>query len=315
MEYIRLGQTDLVVSRLAFGSLTMGSLQANLSPEAGSLLMERAWSLGINFLDTADLYQNYDLIREGIKRTSKDWIVASKSYDYTWDGMKASVEKARVGLDRDVIDLWMLHETESIHTIRGHWEALEYLMEAKTKGIIKAIGVSTHHIAGVVGATQTSELDVIHPIYNAKGLGILDGDRPDMEVALIQAHERGKGIFAMKPLGGGHLIDDRKAALRHVLKQPFIHAVAIGMQTPEEVEYNVALACGDLIEDALETKTLQRNRHLHIDPWCDGCGRCVAVCPQQALQVIQERSNVDKNRCILCGYCAAVCPQFCIKVV
>ncbi|QSX08664.1 aldo/keto reductase [Alkalibacter rhizosphaerae] len=315
MHYIQLGQTDLTVSKLAFGTLTMGPLQANLSREEGALLLERAWDLGINFLDTADLYQNYDHIKEGLKRTSRDWILASKSYDYTWKAMKDSLEKARKGLDRDMIDIWMLHETESVHTIRGHWEAVECLMEAKQKGLIRHIGISTHHVAGVYGAMEYPEIGVIHPIFNKKGLGIADGSFLQMEEALRKAHDRGKGIFAMKPLGGGHLIKDRREAFRFVLEKEYIHSMAVGMQTVEEVEYNAALVAGRPVSHELSEKTEKQNRHLHIDSWCEGCGNCVAVCPQKALRFEDGQARVDRDACILCGYCAAVCPQFCIKVV
>lgn len=315
MNYVQLGNTNLHVSKLAFGTLTMGPLQANLSVDQGALLLERAWDLGVNFLDTADLYDNYPQIREGLRRTKGDWIIASKSYDYTREGMKASIEKARKGLDRDMIDLWMLHETESIHTIRGHWKAVEYLLEAKEQGRIRHIGASTHHIAGVFGVMEQETLEVVHPIYNMRGLGILDGTAFEMEEALKKAHEAGKGIFVMKPLGGGHLIGERIPSMDFLRHKEWIHSIAMGMQTLEEVEYNVALVNGDPISKELEEQTFKRQRFLHIDEWCDGCGCCVAVCPQGALILKEEKSTVNRDLCILCGYCAPRCPQFCIKVV
>lgn len=315
MEYTRLGQTDLLVSRLSFGTLTMGPLQADLSVEEGGALLEYARELGVNFLDTADLYDNYPHIREGLKRSSKDWIVASKSYDYSWEGMKNAVEKARKNLDRDVIDLWMLHETESIHTIRGHWDAVEYLLEEKQKGRIGHVGVSTHHVAGVLGAMELDEIQVVHPIFNKNGLGIADGSLHEMESALEQLHQKGKGVFAMKPLGGGNLIGDRKEAFRFVLEKEFIHSIAVGMQTMEEIEYNVAVVEGRIIGQELEDRTKSRSRHLHIDSWCEGCAKCVETCAQKALGIKNGQAVVKEEKCVLCGYCAAVCPQFCIKVV
>ena len=47
-----------------------------------------------------------------------------------------------------MIDLFLLHEQEVING-KGHWEALEYLLEAKAKEMIRAVGLSTHHIKGL----------------------------------------------------------------------------------------------------------------------------------------------------------------------
>nr|WP_207740721.1 aldo/keto reductase [Alkalibacter mobilis] len=310
-----MGQTDLSVSKLCYGSLTLGPLQADLDTDLAAELIAHASDKGINFIDTAALYGNYEHIKKGIKKSRKDWIVSSKSYDYDAKGMKASLEKARVGMDRDVIDLFMLHETESEHTIRGHWEAFEYLLNAKSKGMVRAVGVSTHRIEGVRGANKFNEIDVIHPIFNFTGLGIEDGSVEEMESAIIEAHLKGKGIFAMKPLGGGNLISQREIAFDFLKSKNFIHSIAIGMQSFEEIDYNVLMIKNQKIpEDVIEI-TGNRVRTLHIDEWCNGCAECIKVCGQKALKIKDGRSTVDVNKCVLCSYCSSVCPLFCIKVV
>jgi len=83
MEYRKLGKTELNVSRLCFGSLTMSPLQRNLTAKEGGLLLERAYEKGINFVDTADLYDNYEHIKYGLKNIGKNnLIISSKSYAY-----------------------------------------------------------------------------------------------------------------------------------------------------------------------------------------------------------------------------------------
>lgn len=66
------------------------------------------------------------------------------------------------------------------------------------------------------------EIDVIHPILNYKGLGIVDGSRQEMEQAIKLAYECGKGIYIMKALGGGHLITDIQQAFRYILDFPML---------------------------------------------------------------------------------------------
>ncbi|HRU42362.1 MAG TPA: aldo/keto reductase, partial [Candidatus Diapherotrites archaeon] len=57
MDYRILGSTGLRVSRLCFGSLTIGPLQAGLDIEEGASVIRAAFDMGVNFIDTAELYR------------------------------------------------------------------------------------------------------------------------------------------------------------------------------------------------------------------------------------------------------------------
>ena len=72
------------VSRLAFGSLTVGPLQANLPEERAGEVLSYAFDRGINFVDTAQYYRNSGHIRAGLQkcRRPEDVIVSSKTYAY-----------------------------------------------------------------------------------------------------------------------------------------------------------------------------------------------------------------------------------------
>lgn len=315
MFYTQLGNTEIIVSKLCFGSLTISPLQANLPVEEGASLIKYAFDLGVNFIDTAELYNNYAYIRRAQKMINKDLIVATKSYGYTREMMKKSLEKARRELDRDMIDLFLLHEQESNLTVKGHWEALEYLLEAKAKGMVRAVGLSTHHIKGVEAAIEFPELEIIHPIVNQRGLGILDGNIDAMLERLTQAKLMGKGIYGMKPIGGGNLMAEAIDSLNWAFERSQLHSVAVGMQSIAEIETNVAIARGKNppIEYLNQLKTKQRR--LHLEEYCEGCGRCVDKCSHHALQLLNNRAVVNQAKCVLCGYCGAVCPNFSIKIV
>lgn len=315
MNQVQLGRTGLSVSKICFGALTIGPLQANLPVRAGAAVIRCGLEYGINFIDTAELYGTYAYIKEALRGWSSPVVIASKSYAYTRKDMAASLEKARRGMNRDVIEIFLLHEQESALTLRGHRPALDFLLEAKTRGLVRAVGISTHTVAGVEAAAAMPEIDVIHPIFNQAGLGILDGTREDMYAAIIQAWRAGKGIYAMKPIGGGNLIADAENALRYVLNQPAIHAVAVGMKTVAEVEMNVAIAEGRPVPAAVRQRVNQERRCLHIEDWCAGCGTCVDTCRYAALAVVNGKLQVDPTKCLLCGYCGAACPQFCIKII
>lgn len=315
MKYNKLGNNDIYVSQLCFGSLTISPLQANLSLEKGADLIVLAMEMGINFLDTAEFYENYSYIREAIKKSQKELIVSTKSYAYTYDGMKRSVEKARKEMNRDVVDIFMMHEQETILTLKGHREALEYLLEAKAKGIIKAVGVSTHTVEVVNAAANMKEIDVIHPLINYKGIGIKDGNRQDMEKAIEKAFKNGKGIYAMKSLGGGNLIGDKQKAFEYILSIPYIHSVAVGMKSEDEVLANTLLFDGKKIPKDITDRLDNQKRKLLIEDWCIGCGQCAKNCRYGALSIVNQKAEVDPHNCVLCGYCSGYCPEFCIKIV
>ena len=314
MQMNTLGRSGLTVSRLCFGTLTMSPLQRNLSPEDGARLLVHAYERGVRFLDTADLYGTYPHIRLAL-REAPDYIVSTKAYCYDEKTAREALERAWTGLGRDYVDLFMLHEQESLYTLRGHEEALLYLDKQRERGHIGAVGVSTHYCACVAAAPRFPMIDVIHPLINAGGIGIQDGTREDMENAIASARRQGIGIFAMKPLGGGHLIRSSRAALAYALQNPLLDSIAIGMQSIEEIDANVA--CFDAAPDAderLEALT-GRKRHIMVHDWCEGCGRCRERCRQGAISIVDGRACIDQEKCVFCGYCARACPQFCIKVV
>lgn len=315
MDKIVLGSTGIEVSRLCFGSLTMTPFQANLSVEEGAELIRYAYSKGINFLDTAEIYDNYRYIREALKTIDrKEYVIASKCYAYTYDMAKKSLDMALAELDTDYIDIFMLHEQESIHTIRGHWDAIEYFIEAKKEGKIRAIGISTHRIEGVLGAMEVEDIEVIHPIVNMQGIGIQDGSIDDMLRTIERAYEMGKGIYAMKPLGGGHLINRAEEAFNFVRNIPFIHSIAIGMQSKDEIDCNISLIESGLAPESLKNNIEKKNRKLIIADYCIGCGNCISTCKHNGIKLVDGKAVPNEN-CILCSYCARNCPEFCIKVI
>lgn len=315
MQYVNLGNTGVMVSRLCFGSLTIGPLQKNLPLAEGVKVMEKAAEQGVNFVDTADLYGTYPYIKEIIK-SYPDLVISSKSYAYDAKTAEETLKRCLKGIGRDYVDFFLLHEQEGPLTIKGHWEALEFFIKCKEKGIIRGVGLSTHYVAAVEAASKIKEIDVIHPIINYRGFGIVDGTLIDMERAVKKAYEAGKGIYAMKPLGGGHLIAQYEQAFDYILNFPYVHSIAVGMQRIEEVEANIKMFQKEPLSEELVKALKSYKRQLFIQDWCQGCGECVKRCGQKALRINERgKAEVDAKKCILCGYCGSACKELAIKIL
>lgn len=311
MQTVRLGASGITASRLCFGTLTMSPLQKHMSIDDGVRLLIYAYERGVRFLDTADLYGTYPHIRSALKH-APDYVISTKAYCYDEKTAREALTRAYRGIDRDYIDIFMLHEQESLYTLRGHEEALNYLSEQKRLGHIGAVGVSTHYVGCARAVTKFPAIDILHPLINMGGVGIQGGERADMESAISDAHSRGLGVFAMKPLGGGHLISRSSEALRYILGLSYVDAIAVGMQSCAEIDANIAAFEGDFSK--LEALS-DRERRIMVHDWCEGCGKCAERCKQRAITVANGRAEIDQAKCVFCGYCAGVCPQFCIKVV
>lgn len=315
MEYRKLGNTNIEVSRLCLGSLTMTKSQGNLSKDKAGRLISFAYNQGVNFIDTAELYDNYDLIKEAFNYVKReDLIITSKTYAYSKEGARESLNKYLKELKTDYADIFLLHEQESEHTLRGHYEALEELWKLKEKGYIKAIGISTHKIRAVKAARDFKEIDVIHPMTNIEGLGILDGSIEEMLREIHLAKEAGIGIYAMKVLGGGHLRSKSEQAIRWAVDQEDFDSIALGMQSEDEVLANAKLINRQEIPKDLTDRLSKRNRTIDVEEYCVGCGRCAAKCKARAIEIINGQAVINRDKCILCSYCASVCPDFYIKV-
>ncbi len=311
---VKLGLYGPEVSEVCFGSLAISPLQGRVTLEEGRDVFCYACSQGIDWVDTAEIYDNYQQLKPILSQHTHVKVV-TKSYAVTAEELNYSLDMARKGLGRDYIDIFLLHEQESHYTLKGHAEAWEALCQAKAKGQVGYIGISTHAVQGVRAGALQPGLDVIHPIINHQGLGIIDGSLEEMLQAICFASELGIGIYAMKVFGGGHLAKEPEKALQFIRKIKGVQAIALGMSSRQEVDFNLRLLAGEEIPDDLKKAVIHRERKLYIADWCQGCGSCIEACPQEALYINEGQVSLWADKCVLCGYCGRKCPHFCLKIV
>lgn len=310
-----LGRTGLAVTELCFGALPMGPLQANLPAEEGAAVIRKALEEGINFIDTAELYQTNQHIAQAIRGFDGEVIIATKSTASSYEAMEKSIHKALKELERSYIDIFLIHASRAGAGIfQERAGALKCLKDYKAKGLIRHIGISTHSVEAVHAAIGQEEIEIIFPIINMTGFGITKGSLQDMLAAIEKAHQAGKGLYAMKVLAGGNLLDKLKEAIAYVRAIEGISSLAIGMISAKELDVNLRVFRNETVPEEL-IKLSKSSKKLFVTRFCIGCGTCVKTCPNYALSLQDNKVVVDHAKCLLCGYCNPVCPEYALRLL
>ena len=203
-----------------------------------------------------------------------------------------------------------MHEVRSgqLAERAGAWEALK---DAKEQGLVRAIGLSTHHVDITQAAAEMEALDVVFPLINYAGLGIRSGNRfataEEMMEAICACHKAGKGVFSMKAFGGGSLTANYQEALDYVFSREEIDSVMIGFGKTKEVDDLLAYLDGSM--DAAYNPDVSEKKVYINQEDCEGCGSCKNACPAGAIFWNENGlAEVDHDKCLTCGYCSPVCP-------
>jgi aryl-alcohol dehydrogenase-like predicted oxidoreductase len=209
LEYRDLGATGMRVSEISLGTWAFGDGWGTVSEDDAYAALNRAIDLGVNFLDTADVYgdgRSEKLIGRLLKdRPNDEILVATKAgrrldphtaegYDY--ENLSAFVERSLRNLGVEALDLLQLHcpPTEAYRQ-DSTFEALERLQEA---GKIRNYGVSVEKVEEARMALNYPGMATVQIIFN------IFRQKP-AEKFFPLAEERNVGILARVPLASGLL--------------------------------------------------------------------------------------------------------------
>lgn len=309
MDKVFLGKTGIKVSKIGFGVLPMGASQMDLPLKEGSELIEYAVSKGVTFFDTAQYYDTYKYMAPALAGHSP--VISSKCLESGYEDMKDAVNEALSALGRSYIDIFLLHEVTSTEDFGGRSGAWQYLKEAKSAGLITAMGISTHHEDVCRIMADIPECDVVFPLINKNGLGIRkgmgQGTAEGMAASIKKCHDAGKGVYAMKVFGGGNLTCDYLECMDYVSSLPGVDAMVIGFTKREEIDAAVEYAEGTISRD-YRPDTSKKRMFISQDD-CIGCLSCKNRCPNKAVKINKNGlCEIDRSLCLTCGYCAPVCP-------
>jgi aryl-alcohol dehydrogenase-like predicted oxidoreductase len=178
MEYKKLGETDLEVSRIGFGCWAIGGHGYGKVDDIESIkAIHKALSLGINFFDTADVYgfgHSEEILSKALGSKRNKVIIATK-FGVNWDehgetyrdcSPKRIVEALEGSLSRlqiDCIPLYQIHWYDGITPI---YEIMETLKKCQKEGKIRYIGCSNFSVELISEAFKVHRLESNQLLYN-----------------------------------------------------------------------------------------------------------------------------------------------------
>jgi len=256
MQYHELGRTGYNVSEVSFGAWAIGGSWGSVSEEDAIAALHKAIDLGVNFIDTADVYgdgRSERLIAQALKNRSEKVIVATKAgrrlSPHVADGYNKAnltqfVERSLKNLDTDCLDLLQLHTPPTPTFYRPDvFGALDDLVQA---GKIRYYGVSVEKVEEAIAAMNYEGVQTVQIIFN------MFRHRPS-ELFFELAKKNKVGILARVPLASGLLTgkmkpnsqfadDDHRKFNRHG------EAFDMG-ETFSGVDYDTALKAVDKLRD------------------------------------------------------------------
>lgn len=218
MNYRTLGRTGWQVSEISFGAWAIGGSWGAVNDAESLDALRRALDLGVNFIDTADVYgdgRSEQLISRVLKERSGQRIyVASKAgrrlpqqvpEGYSRVNLTAWVERSLRNLEVEAVDLLQLHcPPTSVYYMPEVFGVLDDLV---TAGKLRHYGVSVEKVEEALKAVEFPAVQTVQIIFNMLRL------RP-AELFFPQAQARQVGILARVPLASGLLTGKLSAASR-----------------------------------------------------------------------------------------------------
>lgn len=208
MNYRELGRTGWKISEVSFGAWAIGSAWGEVDDRESLAALHRAIDLGVNLIDTADVYgdgHSERLITQVLKERKEDIFVITKAGrrldPHTADGYTSAnltrfVERSLTNLDTDCLDLVQLHcPPTEVYYRPEVFAALDDLVKA---GKIRYYGVSVEKVEEALKAIEYPGVQSVQIIFNMFRL------RP-AELFFEQAKKRRVGILARVPLASGML--------------------------------------------------------------------------------------------------------------
>ena len=264
MEYIKLGKTNLTVSRLGFGGIPI----QRVDREKTRLLMEKLAEKGVNYIDTARGYTvSEEYLGYALQGIRDKFVIATKSMARTKEAMEKEIDLSLKNLMTHYIDLYQMHNTSvnDLDAVCQPGGALEALYEARKAGKIGHIDITAHSKEAFEKALSLDWVETIMFPYN-----IVENQGEEL---IEKCREKNIGFIAMKPMAGG-AIEDGNLAVRYIAQNKNVSVIIPGMYDEREIEINAGALENASPLTADETAAIESVRSSLGTEFCRRCNYC-----------------------------------------
>ncbi len=318
MEKIRLGKTNLMVSKLGFGGIPI----QRLSEDDAVAVVRRCLDLGITFIDTANGYTtSEERIGKAIAGRQEKPILATKSGARTREGVESHLKLSLERLGVETIDLYQFHginDSRSLEMVLDPKGPMGVVEEAKKAGRVKHIGITSHSMDVAKEAVRTDQFESLMFPFN-----FITCEPADELLPLCRKHD--VGFIAMKPLAGG-MLNNITISFKYLFQFPDIVSIP-GIEKTHEIEEIVQVLEGPWEMTVAEQREMQRLRDELGTRFCRRCDYCQPCSEEIPISMVMVGGSFAKRmpperifaggiddamekaaNCTECGDCEPRCP-------
>ena len=314
MQTVRLGKTNLTVSKNGFGALPV----QRVSKDEAVHLLRKAYEGGINYFDTARFYtDSEEKIGLALSDVREHIVISTKTMQTNVEGFWRELDESLSLLKTDYIDIYQFHNPPFCPKPDDGTGLYEAMLEAKRLGKIRHIGITSHKLTIAEEAVRSGLYETLQFPFS-----YLASEKEEALVRLCEQMD--VGFICMKALAGG-LINRSDVAYAFLSDYPV--APIWGIQ--RECELDEFLSYNDdppSMNDEIAAYIEKERCELKGD-FCRGCGYCMP-CPvgiqinnAARMSLMIRRAPVDAQLsvasqammkkvedCINCGKCKSKCP-------
>ena len=314
METVRLGKTDLIVSKNSFGALPI----QRVGIEEAVHILRKAYENGINYFDTAHVYSDSEeKLGAALHDVRENIILSTKAQTVTVEGFWNQLKESLRRLQTDYIDIYQFHNPAFCPKPGDGSGLYEAMLEAREKGMIRHIGITNHRLAVAEEAIESGLYETLQFPFS-----YLASEKDEALVHKCAEHDM--GFICMKALAGG-LITRSDVAYAYLAQFPV--APIWGIQRESELDEFLSYTDNPPALNEERLAYIQKERQELRGDFCRGCGYCMP-CPAgieintcARMSLLLRRSPTAKlltpeaqekmkkiEGCLNCGHCKSKCP-------
>ena len=314
MQTVRLGKTELVVSKNGFGALPI----QRVSNDEAVKILRRAYEGGINYFDTARFYtDSEEKIGLALSDVRDKIVISSKTMRTEVEGFWRELKLSLSLLKTDYIDIDQFHNPPFCPKPGDGTGLYEAMLEAKAKGMIRHIGITSHKLALAEEAVRSGLYETLQFPFS-----YLASEKEEALVELCREHD--VGFICMKALAGG-LITRSDVAYAYLAEYPV--APIWGIQRESELLEFLSYNENPPVLNGERLAYIERERRELAGDFCRGCGYCMPCpvgieinncarislllrrAPTASSLTPEMQAKMKKiEDCINCGKCKSKCP-------